>query len=52
MINETIDLQAFMDEVRERNPGETEFHQAVREVAEDIKQNVKNCICSMIWDVF
>ncbi|TQV76634.1 NADP-specific glutamate dehydrogenase [Aliikangiella marina] len=36
MTNKNLDLESFMDDVRERNPGETEFHQAVQEVAEDI----------------
>ena len=31
-----IDLSAFMKKVIARNPGQTEFHQAVREVAEKI----------------
>jgi glutamate dehydrogenase (NADP+) len=36
MTNKPIDLVEFMNEVKQRNPGETEFHQAVQEVAEDI----------------
>ncbi len=36
MKNRAIDLDTFMQEVKLRNPGETEFHQAVQEVAEDI----------------
>lgn len=31
-----VDLETFMQRVCERNPGEVEFHQAVREVAEHI----------------
>ena len=31
-----VDLEQFMAGVERRNPGETEFIQAVREVAEDI----------------
>lgn len=31
-----LDLDSFMAEVKARNPGEVEFHQAVQEVAEDI----------------
>lgn len=31
-----LDLDTFMAEVKARNPGEAEFHQAVQEVAEDI----------------
>src|SRR5687767_15181299 len=30
------DVARFMDEVVRRNPGEPEFHQAVREVAESV----------------
>ena len=33
---EKLDLQAYMDWVVDRNPGETEFHQAVHEVAETV----------------
>ena len=36
MTNKQLDLNSFMEEVRQHNPGETEFHQAVQEVAEDI----------------
>src|SRR5690606_31297309 len=36
MIERRDDLAGFMDEVRRRNPGEPEFHQAVYEVAMDI----------------
>lgn len=36
MITTHLDLNSFMEEVENRNPGEIEFHQAVREVAEDI----------------
>ncbi len=36
MPNRHIDFDSFMEEVKRRNPGETEFHQAVQEVAEDI----------------
>jgi glutamate dehydrogenase (NADP+) len=32
----TIELEAFMDDIVRRNPGEAEFHQAVREVAEKV----------------
>ncbi|MFK7945061.1 MAG: NADP-specific glutamate dehydrogenase [Paracoccaceae bacterium] len=32
----TLDLQEYMDWVVDRNPGETEFHQAVHEVAETV----------------
>ncbi|MDX1579344.1 MAG: glutamate dehydrogenase, partial [Gemmatimonadota bacterium] len=31
-----MDFGAFMERVRRRNPHEPEFHQAVREVAEDL----------------
>ena len=31
-----VSLESFMAGVKRRNPGETEFHQAVREVAADI----------------
>lgn len=34
--NEPPDLERFMAEVLRRNPGEPEFHQAVREVARDV----------------
>ncbi len=30
------DLETFMQGLVDRNPGETEFHQAVREVAADV----------------
>ena len=30
------DVEAFMEKVIEKNPGEKEFHQAVREVVESI----------------
>lgn len=36
MTDRHLDLETFMQEVVRRNPGETEFHQAVQEVAEDI----------------
>lgn len=36
MSQKTLDLAQFMQGVKKRNPGETEFHQAVQEVAEDI----------------
>jgi len=36
MKKKKLDLESFMEEVRHRNPGEVEFHQAVQEVAEDI----------------
>jgi len=36
MPNKHLDFDTFMNEVISRNPGETEFHQAVQEVAEDI----------------
>ena len=36
MTNKHLDLETFMSEVKRRNPGEVEFHQAVQEVAEDI----------------
>ena len=32
----STDLEGFMDGVIKRNPGEIEFHQAVREVAADV----------------
>ncbi|MFP3941990.1 MAG: Glu/Leu/Phe/Val dehydrogenase dimerization domain-containing protein, partial [Thermoanaerobaculia bacterium] len=32
----TIELDAFMEDIIRRNPGELEFHQAVREVAEKV----------------
>ena len=32
----STDLESFMQGVMARNPGETEFHQAVREVSADI----------------
>src|SRR5688572_19300369 len=34
--SEHVDLEGFMEGVRRRNPGQTEFIQAVQEVAEDI----------------
>ena len=36
MTKRTTDLDRFMEGVRKRNPGETEFHQAVWEVAGSI----------------
>ncbi|WP_444998158.1 NADP-specific glutamate dehydrogenase [Aliikangiella sp. IMCC44359] len=36
MIKAELNLNTFMDNVKNRSPGETEFHQAVQEVAEDI----------------
>lgn len=35
-VNDYVNLQQFMEGVKRRNPGETEFHQAVHEVAVDI----------------
>ena len=35
-MSDKLDLQEFMDWVAARNPGETEFHQAVHEVAETV----------------
>jgi len=35
-ISDHVDLEQFMEGVKRRNPGETEFHQAVYEVAVDI----------------
>lgn len=35
-ITDHVDLNTFMEGVRKRNPGQTEFIQAVQEVAEDI----------------
>jgi glutamate dehydrogenase (NADP+) len=35
-VSDHVDLEQFMQGVRRRNPGQTEFHQAVQEVAEDI----------------
>ena len=34
--HEHVDLNGFMEGVKRRNPGQTEFIQAVQEVAEDI----------------
>ena len=36
MSNEKLDITNFMSGLQKRNPGETEFHQAVEEVAEYI----------------
>jgi len=36
MQNNKLDLNEFMQKLKSKNPGETEFHQAVQEVAEDI----------------
>ncbi|WP_196137533.1 NADP-specific glutamate dehydrogenase [Aliikangiella sp. G2MR2-5] len=36
MKKQHLDLESFMAEVKRRNPGEPEFHQAVQEVAEDV----------------
>ncbi|MBL8727499.1 MAG: NADP-specific glutamate dehydrogenase [Planctomycetes bacterium] len=35
-ISDHVDLEAFMQGVHKRNPGQTEFIQAVREVAQDV----------------
>jgi glutamate dehydrogenase (NADP+) len=35
-VSDHVDLEGFMAGVERRNPGQTEFIQAVREVAEDI----------------
>jgi glutamate dehydrogenase (NADP+) len=35
-VSDHVDLEQFVAGVRKRNPGQTEFHQAVQEVAEDI----------------
>src|SRR5690606_36808164 len=35
-VSDHVDFAAFMEGVRTRNPGQTEFIQAVQEVAEDI----------------
>jgi glutamate dehydrogenase (NADP+) len=35
-VSDHVDLEQFIAGVRKRNPGQTEFHQAVQEVAEDI----------------
>ncbi len=36
MKNTCTDLDTFMEGLRKRNPGETEFHEAVQEVASDV----------------
>ena len=36
MSQRATSVDSFMDGLRQRNPGETEFHQAVQDVAEDI----------------
>ena len=35
-VSDHVDLEQFMQGVVQRNPGQAEFHQAVREVAEDV----------------
>lgn len=35
-VSDHVDIEQFMDGLRRRNPGQTEFHQAVQEVAEDV----------------
>lgn len=40
MSSDRFDLDAFMDRVKARNPGEDEFHQAVHEVAESLKETL------------
>ena len=35
-VSDHVDLDQFMQGLRRRNPGQTEFHQAVQEVAQDI----------------
>ena len=35
-VSDHVDFSRFMEGVRKRNPGQTEFHQAVQEVAQDI----------------
>ncbi len=37
-----VDLEGFMEGVKRRNPGQTEFIQAVQEVAEDIFEFIKD----------
>jgi glutamate dehydrogenase (NADP+) len=37
-----VDLEGFMEGVKRRNPGQTEFVQAVQEVAEDIFEFIKD----------
>lgn len=41
-ISDHVDLHRFMEGVKRRNPGETEFHQAVYEVAVDIFDFIKD----------
>ncbi len=36
MSTKPLDINSFMQQIKDKNPGETEFHQAVQEVAEDI----------------
>ncbi|MEM9312700.1 MAG: glutamate dehydrogenase, partial [Pseudomonadota bacterium] len=35
-VSDHVDLPTFMEGVKKRNPGQTEFIQAVQEVAQDI----------------
>jgi glutamate dehydrogenase (NADP+) len=39
--NMTENVEEFMEKVVEKNPGEKEFHQAVREVAESVMPHIK-----------
>ena len=38
---DTTDLETFMHGLRRRNPGETEFHQAVQEAASTVLPYVR-----------
>ena len=37
-----VDLNGFMEGVKKRNPGQTEFIQAVQEVAQDIFEFIED----------
>ena len=40
-VSDHVDLDQFMEGLKKRNPGQTEFHQAVYEVLENIAPAVK-----------
>ena len=41
-ITDHVDLETFMAGVKRRNPGQTEFAQAVQEVAQDVFDFIEN----------
>ena len=41
-VSDHVNREKFMEGVKKRNPGETEFHQAVYEVAEYVFDYIKD----------